>query len=220
MSSVTVCSTCSRGLHSQKKNASSVTRNSNVPSPTRPEALASSIDASSKARRVSAAKPAGAISTSFWCLRCKEQSRSQRCDAAPDASATTWTSTCLAPRTSSSTTRPSAASSPPNARPPSAAHSAIASDRSSPRATSRMPRPPPPVRAFRIALSASARKASRSDAVRTTAPRATGTREATATSRAAILSPQSASAAGGAPTKSKPASPQALENAALSDRNP
>src|SRR5665647_1671020 len=37
---------------------------------------------------------AGAISITFWCRRCTEQSRSNRCTTSPVASARIWTSMC------------------------------------------------------------------------------------------------------------------------------
>src|SRR5450756_1791741 len=48
-----------------------------------------------KASRIAGSRfGAGAISITFWCRRCTEQSRSNRCTTSPVASARIWTSMC------------------------------------------------------------------------------------------------------------------------------
>ena len=88
-SSVTVCSTCRRGLASINTNeecsvASCSTRNSNVARLSSFTSLAMRSDASIRRSRNAADKPgAGAISTSFCRLRCRLHSRSHRWVTAP-----------------------------------------------------------------------------------------------------------------------------------------
>jgi len=77
-SSVTVCSTCTRGFTSMKKCLPCLsTKNSTVPAHRYLAAPVSRNESWKSAWRVASGRPsAGAISTTFWCRRCTEQSRS------------------------------------------------------------------------------------------------------------------------------------------------
>ena len=92
--SVTVCSTWIRVFISRKKNSSPETRYSRVPAEVYPTACAARTDASPiRRRRSSDTTGLGVSSTSFWCRRCTEQSRSPSQTQLPWESARIWIST-------------------------------------------------------------------------------------------------------------------------------
>ena len=88
-------------------------------------------------------------------------------------------------------------------------------------ATSRMPRPPPPNAALTSSGNPTASAAAaRSPWLVTVIPGSTGTPASAIAALAATLSPIAAMVSGAGPTKISPASEQARENAAFSDKNP
>ena len=225
-SSVTPCSTCSRVLTSRnQKLPSGSWRNSQVAALRRPASRPSRIARPWRCRRCASLSPgAGASSTSFWCRRCSEQSRSPRATTAPSASARSWTSMCRAGRISRSRyTDPS-----PNADAASREPLTSAAGRSSGRVTRRMPRPPPPAAALtsngkpiRSAVATiAAIWSGRSIGAASRVPGTDGTSTRAASRRAFSLSPSASIVPDAGPTKTRPASSTALANAARSARNP
>mmetsp|Transcript_19647 Transcript_19647/g.57321 ORF Transcript_19647/g.57321 Transcript_19647/m.57321 type:complete len:209 (+) Transcript_19647:1629-2255(+) len=146
-SSVTGCSTWSRVFISQKKYSFvfESSRNSTVPAPMYPTALAAFTAASPMEFRISGSRRgAGDSSRTFWWRRCTEQSRSKRWTALPCASAKIWNSTCLGLVTN----RSSRTLSSLKLFIASRLQASSADKKSSSRSTRRMPLPPPP----RVAL--------------------------------------------------------------------
>ena len=139
-------------------------------------------------RTISGDRPGGgASSTTFWCLRCTEQSRRPSANTVPWRSAAICTSTWRAPEIALSAKRvPS-----PKALAASVSALSKAASSSSALRTRRMPRPPPPA----VALSISGKPifpAAACASPRTSGPPLqgeTGTRAASAISLLVILSP-------------------------------
>jgi len=159
-----------------------------VATPTYFASRRSRIDASRMRRTSASDRPGGgASSTTFWCLRCTEQSRRPSANTVPCRSAAICTSTWRAPKTAAS------ANSVPSPKALAASVVALSNAaRSSPGSrTSRMPRPPPPAVAFSIS-GKPMRAATRSTSSRPIGPPLhglTGTSAASANSLEAILSP-------------------------------
>ena len=97
-SSLTVCSTCRRGLTSRKYTSLvGVTMNSQVPRPSYPTESKSLREyVIRRACTLSLRKGAGASSMSFWFLRCTEQSRVEYTVKFPSESRPHCVSTCRA----------------------------------------------------------------------------------------------------------------------------
>ena len=145
--SVTGCSTCSRVFISRKKNRPSLRRRGTRRcrrrrSPT--ASAAATAAAHSRARIPSSTSGEGASSTTFWCRRWMEHSRSPSAQTVPWASAMTWTSMCRRPP---GTARRTPSDRRTRCRPRSRAASISPAARRSLR-TIRMPRPPPPADAL------------------------------------------------------------------------
>ena len=87
---------------------------------------------------------AGASSSTFWCRRCTEQSRSNRYTQLPCVSPKTWISMWRGFRMYFSTST----SSSPKALRASRLHEASAASKSAAASTRRMPLPPPPALAL------------------------------------------------------------------------
>mmetsp|Transcript_11200 Transcript_11200/g.35660 ORF Transcript_11200/g.35660 Transcript_11200/m.35660 type:complete len:206 (+) Transcript_11200:1648-2265(+) len=162
---------------------------------------------------------AGAISTTFWCLRCTEQSRSNRWTTFPSLSPRIWTSMCRGFSTYfSRNTVPSPKAFSASARATPNSRSNSCSDR-----TTRIPRPPPPIAALMITgYPASRAKALASSTVRTgpSDPGTTGTPVRMARLRAVVLSANMRRLSTVGPTKVTPASAHACAKSAFSERKP
>ncbi len=116
-----------------------------MPALTYPSSRANFTASACRAWRIPSSRfGAGAISITFWCLRCTEQSRSNRCTVSPDASARICTSMCRGRSTACSTNIVGS----PKAVSASRIAAARASGSASGVSTRRMPRPPPPATAF------------------------------------------------------------------------
>jgi hypothetical protein len=152
---------------------------------------------------------AGASSSTFWCRRWVEQSRSNRCRTVPWVSPMTWTSMCRPCSTYFSTRIVSS----PNADAASRFAAATASSYSPWDRTMRIPLPPPPAAAFTRTGNSICSCAS--------SPRGTtGTPAAIAISRAASLRPICSITFAGGPTRTMPACSSASAKAARSERKP
>ena len=161
---------------------------------------------------------AGAISMTFWWRRWTEQSRSNKCSVDPCLSAIIWTSIWRGRTTACSTNiRPS-----PKAVSASRIAASSAGLKSSGVSTLRIPRPPPPATAFakmgKPMSSAAATSTSRSVVASLEAK--TGTPALMACSLAVTLFPAISRTEAGGPTKTIPASSQALAKSGFSLRNP
>ena len=148
---------------------------------------------------------AGASSSTFWCRRWVEQSRSWRCTTLPWWSARTWTSMWRPCSTNFSTRIVSS----PKADSASRLAAATASSYSSAFRTIRMPLPPPPAAAF-----------TRTGYGACSPVGTTGTPAFTAISRAASLRPICSITAAVGPTSRISTASRASAKAARSERNP
>ncbi len=219
-SSVTVCSTWMRGFISMKTwLPRSSTRNSTVPALVYPMWVANlTASAQIRTRSSGSSAGAGAISMTFWCRRCSEQSRSYRCRTVPAPSARICTSMCLGSRTACS--RNTVAS--PNAD--SASRIAASMDSRSVlcSGTRRIPRPPPPATALTntgnpMSSAAATRASTSSDG---SDERSTGSPASRAAATALALLPVSSSTSTLGPTNVMPAARQARASSGFSDRKP
>ena len=162
----------------------------------------------SRARSPGSSAGDGDSSSTFWCRRWTEHSRSPSAIARARARRRAAGSRrAAAARRSARRTRCRRRTRPlPRARAASSASSSSSAER-----TTRIPRPPPPAAAFtssgnpRLAGSPSS---------------STGTPASRATRFAASLSPPARSASGDGPTKTRPAASTASAKSAFSERNP
>ncbi len=186
-------------------------RNSTVPAPTYPIAWAAATAASTSRCRIAPSTAGdGASSTTFWCRRWIEHSRSPSAHTVPCASASTWTSMCRPPsRYGSQNTVGSPKAAAASDRAASRAAGSPASVR-----TIRMPRPPPPA----LALTSTGRSAAVTAAGSSSA--STGTPARAISRLASTFEPIASMAAAGGPTQVRPAFSTARAKSAFSEPNP